>query len=328
MPGFVLLLAYLLSTVVVPARAQAWSGDLKTPEGWALAQIRAGKIADFNRRPECRGKMFDPHDVASTDHKCRQISPQFLADVLTVTKWVKQVPSQGVRVSGAYIRGSINLDNAEIAPALSIDASYIDGFLSLGDAHLKGTFSLNGSVLKFALYASGMRSERMVRLDDSTFRGAVQFFDAKIDDIVTMSSSLFLRDLGLSHARIKGSLGIGSSSFANVEAENLNVEGNLVMSDGVFAGDLNLIKARIGGDLVMRSSSFARFAKVTLNGTKITNGLFMDDHARFPGDVDLVTVSIGNDLTMMYSLFAKVNASAITVSGNIYMKNARFHERC
>ena len=313
-----LLLACLLLALVMPAEAQAWSDDPKTPEGWAWVQIKAGRVADFNLRPQCDGKSFDPHDPGSENDRCRQISPQFLADVLTSTRWTSQLPFNGVRLRQACITGSIDLANAEIGPALSIVSSRINGPLLLDNAHLKGELSLDGSVLTKWLSATGMRSERNVDLNNSTFQGDVLLIDSKIADVLAMRSSAFERDVDLDNSTVEGGLGMESSSFlATVDGNSLKVRGHVLMSHAKFAGKVELVKATIDGDLTMTSSSFSKDAD--FNGVRVANSLFMDEHATFAGQLTLNTATVGGDLTMTSSSFAKVSASAIKVTNSLYL---------
>src|SRR3954451_10167172 len=149
--GRILRWTFLLIAIAVPAWAQALYDNSQTPEGWAWAQIKAGQKADFNRRPECGGKSLDPHEEAGWDNHCRQISPQFLIDILTIPKWRDQIRQSRVALVGARIKGDLDLAMTEITTALSLAASRIEGALYLMDARLKRLVLLNGSVITGAV---------------------------------------------------------------------------------------------------------------------------------------------------------------------------------
>jgi hypothetical protein len=150
---------FLLIAIAVPAWAQAPYDNSQTPEGWAWAQIKAGQVADFNQRPECGSKRLDPHEEAGWDNHCRQISPQFLIDILTVPKWRDQIRQSRVGLAGAHTMGDLDLAMTEIPTALVLAASRIEGNLDLVDARLKRLVALNGSVITGAVSAYRMHAE-------------------------------------------------------------------------------------------------------------------------------------------------------------------------
>jgi hypothetical protein len=138
----VLITAFaVLSPSAWPAQTNYDGPD--AAERWAWVQIRDDKIADFGER--C-GKL-DPRTKVGWDDACRKISPQFLVDVLTIPRWRDQLPRHRLRLTGAFIDGTIDLTNDEIAPELWIHTSRIEGDFVLANSRWDRPLSVFDSTL-------------------------------------------------------------------------------------------------------------------------------------------------------------------------------------
>jgi hypothetical protein len=334
----------LLCLLTAPMGALAWSDNPDTPEGWAWTEIRAGRVADFNKH--C-GTTLDPRKSTGWEDPCRQISPGFLVDVLTVQKWQVQVPLRGVRLRGAHIVGAIELTNAEITSELWIDASRISGRMSLANAHLKRLLSLDGSVIGGDMDASRMNAETLVTWSEhASFEGDVDLrgatvggefsmisasFSKKLDaDDMDVQGTLFMRDhasfggdVNLRDATVGGNLDMNGASFSKaLDADRLKVHGTLFMRDhATFGGDVNLRAATIGGDVDMNSATFSK--AMDADGMDVHGSVFMRDHATFGGDVTLMTAKIGSNLDMeTAALSEKLIADRVEVHGYLFLRKA------
>jgi cytoskeletal protein CcmA (bactofilin family) len=325
------------------APAQTTYDDPNTPEGWAWAKIRNDEIANLNAR--C-GKEVDPHDKTGWDDSCRQITAKFVEDVLTVPKWRDQLARQRVRLRGAWINGTINLEDTEVTPEVWIDASRIEGRLILDDSHWKRLLSLEGSTIAGEFSGERMVSESSILVRGNAaiegnvnLRGAKIAGDLKMDtssfrkavnaDSMSVAGNLFMRgratfggDVILRGAKVDANLDMDSSTFTRtVDADRLNVAGSLFMRDhATFAGDVILRGATVGFNLDMDSSSFRK--AVNANSMSVKRSLFMRDHATFGGEVSLIGAKIGSNLEMDTSSFAgAIRAAPVNVEGNLLMRN-------
>jgi hypothetical protein len=290
----------LLYALIAPIGALAWSDNPATPEGWAWMQIRAGKPADLNMR--C-GTTLDPRKSAGWEDPCRQISPQFLVDVLTVSKWKEQVPLFGVDLRAARIVGDLDLSNADINSPTCIAASRITGTLSLVDAHLRRLFSLEGSTLSGPLRATRMNAE----------------------SLFTLRQVLFVNDVDLAGAKIASNLNMQAVSLAKtLHASDMDVQGDLFMSDHAsFGDDVTLNDTKIGRSIDMETASFAK----TLHADRIEvhAAIFMREHASFGGDVILTGATVGSNFDIETAWFAKtLTADSLIVRGSLFMRDHTF----
>jgi hypothetical protein len=201
--------------------AQTFYDDESTPEGWAWALIRKDQPADFDNREGC--KEWDPR--VETEDPCRQISPQFIVDVLTVPKLRDQLPLHGFRLHGAIIKGNIDLADAEVTREVRIEVSRIEGDLVLTESHWSHPLSLGNSTLTKNLYAERMRTESDVRLAAMNV-GEVDLMDAKVGANLWMSDSIFM---------------------GGVNANSLNVRSGVLMDRAEFYDTLDLTIAKAGG---------------------------------------------------------------------------------
>jgi hypothetical protein len=296
-----LLLLFLLLGLLPARHANAWSEDPASPEGWAWSEIKADRVADFNDK--C-GKVLDPNDAAGWDNPCRQVSPQFLLDVLTVAKWRAQIGQHGVRLRGAHIAADVDLEDTEIPGEVDLEAGRFDGTVDFNDAHLKQIASLDGSALLGAFSASRVQ----------------------VDSSFTFHATSFAGGADLSAAKITGDLGLGGARFDKaLNAESLEVHGHLLMNDRAkFSDEVNLPNARIGGALHLETSSFA--GPLNADSLAVQGHLFMNDRASFLSNVFLASAKIGGNVLMSASSFAgALNADSIVVQGHLLMNdNALF----
>jgi hypothetical protein len=286
-----------------PVCAQAAYDDPITPEGWAWAKIRSDEVADFNQKCD---KIPDPQQKTGSAAPCRQISPQFLADVLTEPKLRDQVPQHGVRLRGAHITGTIDLTDAESAPMVGIYASQIEGSVILDDSRWSRPLALQGSTVLGVFSGEGLRSESAIFLNNhATFGGDVNLNDARVGSNLEMDNSTFSKA---------------------VNTNRLRVEGRLLMGDhATFGGDVNLAGAKIGSNLEMQRSSFA--GRIEASTVNVGGDFFMDLGATFGGYVDLDGAKVGGNLQMEGSSFAEsVNAASINIGSNLFAYSTTFEE--
>jgi hypothetical protein len=272
----ILLLAFpALLFVAEIARAEAPYGDPNTPEGWAWAQIRNDQIADFNTH--CPNKL-DPRRKEGWDDPCRQISPQFLVELLSGPKFRDQVPQHGVRLRGAHIAHPLDLGDREIRPEVWIEASRLEGNVTLDDSLWRRPLSLTGSTVTGDFSAARLRADSAIGGDDALFEGKIDLHGAKIGHSLDMEDS-----------SIEGEVNLG----------NAKVDDNFYMDGSTFGGDVYLSNATIDGTVSMERASFA--GKLHAEGVIVGHDLFMRFGTEFRDKVFLIGAKVGGILELRYA---------------------------
>jgi hypothetical protein len=315
---FSALLILFILALTITAWAQNPYDDEATPAGWAWKQIRNDQTVDFNLK--CQ-KTFDPHVSTGWDDPCRQIPSQFLVSVLTKPEFRDHVPRHRVGLRGARINGTIDLMDAEVTPELRVNASRIDGNLLLTDSHWTRSLSLEGSTVVGVLSAERMRTDHVI-LNNALFGGEVGLSYAKIEGSLEIEGSTFAEGM------VANSLSLGASLFMNNHAKfggalnlgSAQIGGNLEMQTSSFTAAVNLNDAKVGSVLGMSASSFA--GAVNASRLRVEGSLFISNHATFGGAVNLNGAKIGGVLDISTSLFTgAIHADRLTVDGGLLMRD-------
>ena len=170
--------------------ARAVHDDTKTAEGWAWSQIKQGELADFNKR--CGTPPLDPKKEDGWRDDCRKLSGRFLQGLLTRAPRREETRFAGIRITGAWIEGGVDVENAEIIRAVEITGSRIEGAINLSRVRTESLISIDRSLIRGDFYASGLNSKSDLRLTNgSTFKGKSYLNGAKVDGYVDMRGASF-----------------------------------------------------------------------------------------------------------------------------------------
>lgn len=219
----------------IPAAA-GWSAA----ESWAWSRVVADRTADFDTRKECNGlSVPDPGLNNAEDPRwrdnCREISAQFLQDLLTRSPWRDAVPVTGIRIAHARIIGDLNLSYETIPKSFQIFGSRYEGKLDLRRAHALGVIGVARSVVVGDLLADRLHAE------DDLFLPAI-----------------FQRDVFFRGARINGDFSmVGARVGGGFFGHRVRVEGDLSVRDSIFGKYAALLFAHVGGNLEVCGAIFS-----------------------------------------------------------------------
>ena len=274
---------------------------LSVAEKTILDEAAAGGLAEIGEtRPE-------------TESDANRVRADFLRFLALGGDDEAPVHEKGLQVQGAWITGTLDLSNAEIAGGLVLAKCQFEQTLTLPYAQIGGFFSLEGSAVP-GLYA----------------------------DRLTCRSGVFLRggftatgEIRLPRAAIGSDLSCGGGTFENpdgpaLSADGIKVGGSVFMRGGFSArGEIRLLGATIGGGLDCTGGTFENPEGKALDadGIKVGGNVSMDDNFRARGEVRLPGAAIGGDLSCSGGTFENPNGQAITadgikVGGNVFMGKA------
>ena len=281
-------------------------------EKWVWDLLKAGEGASLDDR--CTDKNLDPtKDEKAEPHwldACRQVTADFLYDVLTDARWKKAMPHEGVQIDAAHIVGDLDLDSAELVRQIWISNSRIDGSVILLRARTKTVIGLSGSFVRDAFVADSLNSESDLLLaGGTTFGQGVDMRSAKVAGQVTLDGASVVGTLNANVLQA-GNLLMRSddkhqASFQDVILTNAKIAGvvSLVGASVSALLDGNSLQA---GHLYMSSDDKyqANFKDVILRGAKVSGG------------VELVGASVTGML----------DAAALQTAGNLLMVSDDKHQ--
>lgn len=226
----------------------------------------------------------------------RAIGAQLLAGLLTGDTAPQGGRPQAVKLRGARITGSLNLEAAEVGCPLMLKDCYLEEPINLSGASARA-IGLPGCHVP-ALNLEELRAAGSLELDGATTHGEIRMSGARIAghfdlsgatlinpngyalfaDLISVEHSMFCRygfsahgEVRLSGAAIGGRLDLRQATLINagglaLTAEGLNAEYGILCRNGFTArGEVRFAYARIGKVLELRDVKLANPGGVALS---------------------------------------------------------------
>jgi cytoskeletal protein CcmA (bactofilin family) len=283
-----------------------------SPEGWAWAQIREGKVADFN---DYFGRL-DPKDPKGWTEN-RRLGKYFLQQLFTTSSQRDGIPPEGVRICGAYLPEGQLAQYTYLTRQVWLQECRSDSAIDFTGVRASGTLSLQKSYLgKTGNYFIAISLD----LRDSSIQGDLDL------DFAMLEGDLFIQD-----AAVVGSIClIGSKISRRVHGPGLRVGQDMLMghpySPATFGRIVDLQRSKIAGHLNMAGSNFSRevnYSHIQIGGDLIVGNVGVD--TEFGETLHLTNSKIDGTLQLDGSKFnSSVNGDSLHVGRHLFMRDASF----
>jgi len=236
-----------------------------------LAAAIAGTIIDL------RAGDTEPDNpgLGATWGAERHIRADLLAALLTGTASSHGKPPRAIKLRGARIIGTLNLEAANLTCPLLLEDCYIDEPVNLTEATAPSIRMLG------------------CRLPSLTARQLCTTHNLSLD------AATFTRGVTLSGAHIGGTLSMVGTKLHSLSGSRLTVEQNMICRHGFTAsGEVRLVGAHIGGQLDLSGATLANW-RWALYGDGLTVDQDLDaERLSAHGQIRLSTARIAGELRL------------------------------
>jgi uncharacterized protein YjbI with pentapeptide repeats len=310
-------LAVVAASTVTPPSCGAGAALVIPPEiqTEAIQCFRAGRTLDLDGRPD------------------RKIDAAFLIRLLTDKENTARVHLRGVRIRGAEVTGSFDLENAEVPLDVRLETCRFTHPVRLTNTTFSKSLSFAGSIFTDAFCMDGAQVCASLDARGAQFESPVHspvFTRLSVRGRADFSGAAFAVGASFPYTTFNGGLELSKSQFCLTEKQSLTFEktrnaipaagvaagtalalyfrspdadldrvtvsGDFALNDAVFGGDLKMAYARISKNLEADEARFTnKTAKVSLNAAKIDGSLFIRK-AIFSGAADNTHLEVAINL--------------------------------
>ena len=319
------------------------------PEKWVWEKICEGKVADFNKRPDAR--PFDPREQEDSENfSDRTLRSGFLETILLHEPFRSAIPSQGVRIIGAYFPEPIDLSDASIdrplilrlslfrskvgmrrlttSSFIALSGSTFYGNLDMESVTVGGSIDMENGAKFRVVFLNGAKIGNALNMSVSTFNSLLDMESVTVGGSIDMKYVTVGFALGMNSVTVGGSIYMDFMSFVAVGSmlsmESAAVGGSIYMDFMHFAavgGSIYMNSVTVGGSIYMNRSTFNSNSILYMNSVTVGGSIDMGDRAKFEM-VFLNGAKIGNALNMSGSTFNSfLDMESVTVGGSIDMES-------
>lgn len=280
-----------------------------------IATLRSGDFDRLGR--ETAGSL------PAMDDATRAVRAGLLRFLLLGGEEGAQPHEKGIRLQGAWVIGTLDLegcriprdlglkkcrfDNAPILRSAIVDSVFLDGSVIPGlHADLieaRGTVSLRGALITGEVLLEGGRiggnldcngavidapKEHAIHAEDLEARG-VLLRGANVKGSIRLSGARLSADLDGFNLRVT------CNDRPAIDAGAIETRGSVVLRSARVEGTVRLVSARISSDLILQNATLTNPAQAALqlNNATIVGVMMLNDRARVSGILDLTGATIG-----------------------------------
>ncbi len=318
-------------------------------------RLASGESVDLRPKPAVRvnakyGKLW---------RSSRTVEASLLSMLLTANTSASGWTHRPLRLSGARITGTLDLESATLTRPLYLEDCFLEDSITLNDADAI-TIRLTGCHLP-GMLCSGLHTRGDLRLNDGfTAIGNIDLHGARIGGKLDCDGGTFINPHGtaltahslkvegdmwctdgfrvtgevdLLGAYIGGQFDCSGGIFSNkngksLKASRLTVSGSIYCREGFTAtGEVDLSGARIDGQLSCVGGTINNENQTALNGDSMSVGgsVLCRDGFTATGEVNLRSAHIGGQLDCGGGIFSNetqtaLNAESATIDGSVFFR--------
>jgi len=232
----------------------------------------------------------------------RELRSSFLQTILSQDRYSSLLSRHGLRISGAWIRGRLNLSDLRLAHRLSLQRCRFEGAVDLSE----------------------MRVERAVSLKGSFFAESVNLSDTRIDGELSFWSSEFKSSLVAQNMRIAADLVLIAARCSDVDISKSSVNGQVQTTGACFRSHFDMQGIKVGSDVFLR-----RFdgRSIDLSGAELA-GQVDAANARIRKVFDMQGAKIAGDLFARRSKVQAIDLTDVVIGGQLDIAGIRCVSLC
>jgi hypothetical protein len=272
-------------------------GELTAPERALVRAAAVGGLVDLGAG---NARLDEPGRAAAWGPG-RTVRAELLVELLTGRRRPDDGQARAVRLRGARVSGTLDLDAARLECPLLLDRCFLDHPVSLRDSRAQA-IRLPGCHVP-GIAADQLRTEGSVEFNKGfTATAAISLAGARIGGQLDLSSAVVTDAGGLA-----------------VDADGLGVEQNMPCAGLAATGEVRLSGARIGGRLGLDGARLDNPGGCALGADGLSVGLSMFCRHGFTalGEIRLRTAQIAGQLNFIGARLANPAGRALSALGLI-----------
>lgn len=220
---------------------------------------------------------------------CRNISAEFVHELLTTSPYQEALPHQGVQIYDARISGDLDLDSAELTRELWISNSRIAGTITLLNARSKNLVGFDRTCVEGEFHAEDLKSTGSLILHDTIFARGLAISLTTIDG-----------NLDLTGANIRGPFTADSLQVRNLlmnsDTENRAQFEFVVLRNAKIDGDVQLIGANVAGSFDATSLKAHNIIMSSDTKNKVEFESVALRNAEIDGDIQIIGATVAGPI--------------------------------
>lgn len=282
-----------------PAPAQSEQKQLRAnpaAERWVAQQVAAAKSANLKE------KFAKAED--------RVITASFLEGLLTKSIEEGKARRRGVNIFNATVLGEVNLPNAKMPYAVSLEQCRFTARVNLVNTNLDGDLSFDGSEFEGSADFEDMQVSGDAFFREVTFKAAVRFLGANVGKNFEATSAQF-RD-----------------AEAVTFFTDLRVKDNAYFTGAVFEANASFYGMDVGGNLEVDDAQFRdKERAVGFEGARV-NGYALFREVVFEGPTSFLNMTVAKTFDVEGAHFRSkehsVRFDGMKIEGNAFFRNTTF----